>query len=210
MGLTGRQLCPDCSKLTMENQEILNHGSGKWFAIRVRPQAERVVATVARFKGFEEFLPLYKARRRWSDRFKWVDLPLFPGYLFCKLHEGSRLPILTIPGVLHFVGIGKVPVSIDDAEIAAIQAAIASGLSAEPWPFLNVGQRVRIEEGPLTGAEGILIEVRKKHRIIVSVGLLQRSIAVEIERCWARPLDTSRPKPVGQANQMLVAGGACV
>jgi transcription termination/antitermination protein NusG len=210
LGLTGRQLCPDCSKLTMENQEILNDGSGKWFAIRVKPQAERVVATIARLKGFEEFLPLYKARRRWSDRFKWVDLPLFPGYLFCRLHEGSRLPILTIPGVLHFVGIGKIPVSIDDEEIAAIQAAIASGLSAEPWPFLNVGQRVRIEEGPLTGAEGILIEVHKKHRIIVSVGLLQRSIAVEIERCWARPLDTARPKPVGRANQILLAGGACV
>jgi transcription antitermination factor NusG len=178
----------------MEYQEIFGQVPGKWFAVRVKPQAEHVVATVARYKGFEEFLPVYKARRRWSDRFKWVDLPLFPGYVFCRLNEESRLPILTIPGVLHFVGIGKIPVPIDDAEVAAIRTAIQSGLCAEPWPFMNIGQRVLIEEGPLTGVEGLLIEVRKKQRIVVSVSLLKRSVAVEIERHWARPLDQSVPK----------------
>src|SRR5208282_5817358 len=129
----------------MERQEIFGQIPGRWFAVRVKPRAEQVVATVARYKGFEEFLPVYKARRRWSDRFKWVDLPLFPGYVFCRLKEESRLPILTIPGVLHFVGIGKIPVPIDDAEVAAIRTAIQSGLCAEPWPFMNIGQRVLIE-----------------------------------------------------------------
>jgi transcription antitermination factor NusG len=178
----------------MERQEKFGQVPGKWFAVRVKPQAEQVVATVARYKGFEGFLPVYKARRRWSDRFKWVDLPLFPGYVFCRLNEESRLPILTIPGVLHFVGIGKIPVPIDDAEVAAIKTAIQSGLCAEPWPFMDVGQRVLIEEGPLTGVEGLLIEVRRKQRIVVSVSLLKRSVAVEIERHWARPLDQSGPK----------------
>lgn len=193
----------------MENQEIFDHHPGKWFAIRVKPQAERVVATIARYKGFEEFLPLYKARRRWSDRFQWVDLPLFPGYLFCRLkNEESRLPILTIPGVLHFVGIGKIPVPIDDWEVAAIQAAIQSGLSAEPWPFLDVGQKVRIEEWPLIGTEGILVEIRRKQRIVVSVSLLSRSIAVEIERHWARPLDAGRSKRMVQTNSLL-SGATC-
>src|SRR5580704_5645490 len=98
---------------------------GRWFAVRV--------------KGFEEFLPLYRDRRRWSDRFKWIELPLFPGYVFCRLDSENRLPILTIPGVLHFVGIGKTPVPIDDSEITAIQMATGSGLFAEPWPFLEVG-----------------------------------------------------------------------
>jgi transcription antitermination factor NusG len=189
----------------MEHQEISGQIPGKWFAVRVKPRAEQVVATVARHKGFEEFLPLYKARRRWSDRFKWVDLPLFPGYLFCRLKEESRLPILTIPGVLQFVGIGKVPVPIDDAEVAAIQTAIQSGLGAEPWPFMDVGQRVLIEEGPLSGVEGLLVEVRKKHRIVVSVSLLKRSLAVEIERHWARPLDQNRPKLGFRATPALIA-----
>ena len=202
-----------CPKL-LRDKDQMEDGSfenvpGKWFAVRVKPQSERVVAIVARHKGFEEFLPLYKTRRRWSDRFKWVELPLFPGYLFCRLKEESRLPILTIPGVLHFVGVGKIPVPIDDGEIAAIQAGVQSGLMAEPWPFLDVGNRVRIEEGPLCGVEGILIEVRKKQRIVVSVSLLQRSMAVEIERHWARPLDNCRPKRL-EVNCSLLAGAVSV
>jgi transcriptional antiterminator RfaH len=190
----------------MEGEQVFDQVPGKWFAVRVKPQAERAVATVARYKGFEELLPLYKARRRWSDRFKWVDLPLFPGYVFCRLlKEESRLPILTIPGVLHFVGIGKVPVPIEDAEVAAIQTTIQSGLWAEPWPFLDIGQKVRIEEGPLTGVEGLLVEVRKKQRIVVSVSLLKRSVAVEIERHWARPLDGNRQRLVLGARPALAA-----
>ncbi len=160
-----------------------------WFALRVKSRSEKIVSTIARNKGFEEFLPLYQSRRRWSDRFKSVDVPLFPGYVFCRLNPEFRLPLLTIPGVLSFVGIGKVPVPIDDAEIAAIQTAVGSGLLAEPYPFLEVGQRVRIAEGPLTGIEGLLVEVRKQQRLAVSVSLLKRSVAVEIDRHWVRPLD---------------------
>jgi transcription antitermination factor NusG len=160
-----------------------------WFALRVKSRSEKIVSTIARNKGFEEFLPLYQSRRRWSDRFKSVDVPLFPGYVFCRLNPEFRLPLLTIPGVLSFVGIGKVPVPIDDSEIAAIQTAVGSGLLAEPYPFLEVGQRVRIAEGPLTGIEGLLVEVRKQQRLAVSVSLLKRSVAVEIDRHWVRPLD---------------------
>ena len=194
----------------MESQEIVNQVPGKWFAVRVKPQAERTVSAMARYKGIDEFLPLYKARRRWSDRFKWVELPLFPGYVFCRLEGESRLPILTIPGVLHFVGIGKIPVPIDDVEIAAIQASTQSGLLAEPWPFLNVGDRVRIEEGPLSGVQGILLEVRKKQRIIVSVSLLKRSMAIEIERHWARPLNHTGHELVVNANTPLAASALCI
>ena len=172
-----------------------------WFALRVKPRAEKVVSTIARHKGFEEFLPLYQSRRRWSDRYMSVELPLFPGYVFCRLNPEHRLPLLTIPGALHFVGLGKIPVAIDDEEIAALRAAMQSGLWAEPWPFLDIGKRVLLEEGPLTGLEGILVEVRKKHRLIVSVTLLKRSMAVEIERDWVRPLDrgVSRPRVLVKA-----------
>jgi len=164
-------------------------GSLSWFALRVKSRTEKVVSTIARNKGFEEFLPLYKSRRRWSDRFQSVELPLFPGYVFCRLNPEFRLPILTIPGVMGFVGIGRIPVAIDEAEISAIQSAICAGLLAEPYPFLEVGQRVRLAEGPLAGLEGLLVEVRKQQRLVVSVSMLKRSVAVEIDRNWVRPLD---------------------
>jgi transcription antitermination factor NusG len=167
-----------------------NVESYRWFVLRVKSRAEHVVATMARNRGFEEFVPFYRCRRRWSDRNKTVEAPLFPGYVFCRLHPQYRLPLLTIPGALHFVGIGKVPVAIQDCEIAAIQAAVRSGLSIEPWSFLRVGESVRLEEGPLAGVEGILIDVRKQHRIVVSVNLLRRSVAVEIDREWVTPLKT--------------------
>jgi transcription antitermination factor NusG len=176
----------------MNTEQLCDAGRNKWFALRVKPRFEKTVATIARNKGYEEFLPLCRSRRRWSDRVQSVDLPLFPGYLFCQLNPEFRLPLLTIPGALHFIGIGRTPAPIDDQEIASLQAAMRSGLWAEPWPFLDVGQRVRLEEGPLAGLEGLLIEVRKKQRMIVSVTLLKRSVAVEIERDWVRPLDCSR------------------
>jgi len=176
-----------------------------WFALRVKTRTEKVVSTIARNKGFEEFLPLYQSRRRWSDRFKSVELPLFPGYVFCRLNPEHRLPLLTIPGVMSFVGIGKVPVPIDETEIAAIQTAINAGLSAEPYPFLEVGQRVRLAEGPLSGLQGLLVEVRKQQRLLVSVTMLKRSIAVEIDRHWVRPLDASGREIPVQLKQALAA-----
>ena len=169
-----------------------NSDSHHWFALRVKSNFEKTVATVVQYKGFEEFLPLYRGYHRWSDRLKAVDSPLFPGYVFCRIDPNFRLPILTISGALHFIGIGKVPVAIDDTEIAAIQKAVRSGLPAEPWEYLKVGQLVRLDDGPLAGLEGILIETRKQFRIVVSVSLLQRSVAVEIDRNWVTPLGPDR------------------
>jgi transcription antitermination factor NusG len=164
----------------------------QWFALRVKSRQEKIVALMARNRGFEEFLPVYESRRRWADRICSVSLPLFPGYVFCRLEVERRLPLLTIPGVLHFVGIGRTPVPIEETEIAAIHATVQSGLRPEPWPYLEAGQRVRLEEGPLAGMEGLLVEARKGHRIVVSVSLLKRSVAVEIDRTWVRPVDLPR------------------
>jgi transcription antitermination factor NusG len=173
------------------NVETLHDPPERWFVLRVKSRCEKLVALVAKNRGFEAFLPLYRSCRRWSDRRRETDFPLFTGYVFCRLDPQHRLPLLTIPGVLHFVGIGKTPTPIEDAEIAAIQAAVQSGLSAEPWAFLEVGQRVRLDDGPLAGLEGIFVETAKQHRIVVSVTLLQRSLAVSIELCWVRPLDSA-------------------
>ncbi len=178
------------------------NNDARWFALRVKSRFENVVAMMAANKGVEEFHPVYRCRRRWSDRLKQVEFPLFPGYIFCRLDPQYRLPLLTIPGVLHFVGIGKTPVPLEDAEITAIQAAVHSGLTTEPWPFLEAGQRVRLQEGPLAGLEGFFVATSKPDRLIVSVTLLKRSVAVTIERHWATPLDANgrplhlQPRPL--------------
>jgi transcription antitermination factor NusG len=194
--------------VTSLNAESGDNLSKQWFALRVKSRCEKVVATIAHNKGFEEFLPIYASRRRWSDRLKSVELPLFPGYVFCRLDPQYRLPLLTIPGVLHFVGIGKAPIPIDKDEIAAIQAAVQSGLLVEPWTFLDVGQRVQLREGPLAGLEGIFVGAAKQERIVVSVTLLKRSVAVAIERHWAMPVDGS-PRAALQTKSALAESTAC-
>ena len=164
------------------------NGYFPWFAIRVRSQFEHRVAAVLAGKGYEWFLPEYKSRRVWSDRIKEIQLPLFPGYVFCRFDPHCRLPIVTIPGLVSIVGMGKSPIPIDDAEIAGIQAAVRSGLPSQPWPFLQIGQRVRINYGPLCDLEGILLDFRGQSRLVLSVTLLQRSVAVNMDAAWVTPI----------------------
>lgn len=159
-----------------------------WYAIRVRSKFERGVAASLSGKGFEQYLPLYRSRRQWSDRMKDLDLPLFPGYLFCRFDVQVRLPILTIPGVISVVGCGKTPIPVSDEEVDTIQAMVRSGLLLRPWPQLVVGSKIVIEKGPLQGVEGVTLDIKKKHHLVVSVPLLQRSVAVEIDREWVRPV----------------------
>lgn len=174
----------------------------QWFALRIRSQHEAKVAAALQSKGYEEFLPLYRIRRRWSDRFKEIYRPLFPGYVFCRFDVNQRLPILVTPGVMLIVGSGKIPLAVDDNEITALQSIVKSGLQAQPWPFLQVGQRVRIEQGSLEGVEGILIGLKGPHRLVVSVTLLQRSVAVEIDEHWATPLPHSRSVSITQKGEL--------
>ncbi|HSW39875.1 MAG TPA: UpxY family transcription antiterminator [Acidobacteriota bacterium] len=159
-----------------------------WYALRVRPRFEKTVASTLLLKGYEGFLPLYRRRSRWSDRIKELELPLFTGYMFCRLDINRRLPILVTPGVIQIVGIGKTPHPVDDAEIAALQAIVISGLQAEPRSYLNIGQRVKMELGPLAGIEGILAAIKGSSRLVVSVSLLQRSVSVEIDESWVLPI----------------------
>jgi len=169
-----------------------------WYALQVRPRYEKEVSTALKSKDVEDFLPLHSARRRWSDRIKEVREPLFQGYVFCRLNPAIRVPVLTIPGVVQIVGSGKNPTAIDPNEIAALQSVVRSGLPAKPWPFLRVGQPVRIDSGPLQEIEGILISIKGSHRLVVSVSLLQRSIAVEIDRDWVTPITTTRTSSFGK------------
>ena len=162
-----------------------------WFAVQTRLRYEQFAAEHLRSKGYDSFLPVYTCRRRWSDRIKKIDQPLFPGYLFCRFDLQNRLPILVTPGVIQIVGSGKSPIPVDDEEIAAIQAIVQSGLPREPWPFLQLGQKIRIASGPLEGYEGILLNVKGNHRLVLSVSLLKRSVAVEVDSEWVSPISST-------------------
>lgn len=177
-----------------------------WFALHVSPGREKFVAAHLRSRGYTEFLPLYRTRRAWSDRIKELHLALFPGYLFCRFDPDNRLPVLSTPRVHLIVGVGKTPVPVDESEIRAVQLICNSGLGPSPWPYLQMGQRVRIEDGPLFGVEGILLAVKNSHRLVVSVTLLQRSVAVEIDQRWARPVGPLLRRP--EAGQPFLWAGA--
>jgi transcription antitermination factor NusG len=159
-----------------------------WYAVRVRSNFERNVSIVLDHKGVEQFLPTYRSRRVWTDRVKTLHLPLFPGYIFCRIPLENRNHIVTIDGVVGLVGAGRQPIPISDAEIEAIRTVAQSQAPMEPWPFLKIGQTVRIGHGPLAGLEGILIRVKTSWRLVLSVTLLERSVAVEIDAAYVSPI----------------------
>jgi transcription antitermination factor NusG len=163
--------------------------SDLWYALKVRPRFERVVVAHLRSRGYDPFLPTYITKRQWSDRIKSLELPLFPGYLFCQIDLRSRLPILTAPGVNYIVGMGRAPEPVAEQEIESIRAIVGSGLYYEPYPYLTAGQLVRVEHGALVGLIGRVVDVKSSSRLIVSINLLMRSVSAEIDRSWVEPVD---------------------
>ncbi len=159
-----------------------------WYAIRVRSNFERSVSNSLKNKGFSEFAPHYRARRRWSDRTRIVEFPLFPGYVFCRFDPKRRLPILQTPGVVCVVSFGLEFISVDEREIEAVQRVISCDGEVRPWPYLRVGQKVRVRGGSLDGVEGLLLDLKNRQRLVVSITILQRSVATEIDRDSVEPI----------------------
>jgi transcription antitermination factor NusG len=151
-----------------------------WYALAVMPRHEKTVSRVLGNKGYETFLPLYARPHKYAGRTRSFEIPLFPGYIFCRFDAAVRLPILTTPGVLQVMGVGRNPVPVDEDEVVAIRRAVEAGIPLTPIPFFKVGQRGRIADGPLAGLEGI-ISATKPLRLVLSVSLLQRSVLIEID-----------------------------
>lgn len=149
---------------------------------------------ILRDRGYDVLLPMYRARRQWSDRIREVDLPLFPCYVFCRFDPLRLVPILATPGVIRPVSFGSRIVPVDEAEVGAIQAILGSRMTCEPWPYFRIGQRVRIEHGCLSGLEGFICSVKGRFRLVVNVTLLQRSCAVEIDQAWLSPAPAGAPR----------------
>ena len=154
----------------------------KWYALTVQYQHERTTEKALQSKGLETLVPVYRSRRQWSDRVKEVELPLFAGYVLCHFDLTDRIQVLDTPGVFKIVGFGGAVLALEDSEVAGIQRAVASKLPLAPWPYLKAGDRVRVERGALRGIEGTLLRTKDALRLVIGVELLQRSIAVEVDR----------------------------
>ena len=169
--------------------ENLNHN---WYAVCTRHQHEKTAAKILDYKEFEVFLPVYKARRRWQDRVKEISVPLFPGYLFVKAARQGCLPILTTPGVSSIVSCGGQPATIPFSEIEGIRRIVQSTLRVEPHPFLRCGDRVRVKYGPIAGVEGILLRKKNVARLVLSVEMLGKSAAVEVDATHVERVSVGR------------------
>jgi transcription antitermination factor NusG len=152
-----------------------------WLAIHTRHQHENLAACSLAYKGFEVFLPQYTSRRQWSDRTRELSSPLFPCYVFLRGELEHHIRILTTPGVLGLVGFAGAPAIIPDAEIEAVRQSIRQFARVQPYPFLKCGDWVRVKCGPLEGVEGILVRNKRQFRLVLSVQLLQKSAAVEVD-----------------------------
>jgi transcription antitermination factor NusG len=152
-----------------------------WHALYTRHQHERNVAHALKGKGFDVFFPQYRTVHRWKDRWKDLELPLFPNYVFVHGGLDRMLNILTTPGVHSLVSWGGRPADIPECEIDAVRRMVESPLRVQKHPFINFGDRVRIKSGPLEGIEGILVRSKSAYRLVLSVEMLARSAAVEVD-----------------------------
>jgi transcription antitermination factor NusG len=165
---------------TFAAHELEAYVQPRWYAAYTRANHERRVADQLAERGVENFLPQYESVRKWKDRRVRLHLPLFPGYLFVHIALQNRLNVLQVPGVAWLVSFAGRPVPVPEEEFAKIREFMSQGLRVEPHPFLTVGRAVRVKSGPLAGMQGILLRRKGNFRVVISIELIQRSMAVEV------------------------------
>jgi len=159
-----------------------------WYAAYTCSRHEKRVAEQLQERGIEHFLPLYRSVRRWKDRKKELELVLFPGYVFIRLDLSDRLRVLQLPGVVRFVSFNGQPATLPKDDIEGLRNGLSHNLVAEYHPFLQVGRRVQVISGPLSGAQGILVRRRNDSRLVISIEAIMRSVAVEIDATDVIPI----------------------
>ena len=168
----------------------------EWNAVYTQHQHEKLVADALSRDGFEIFYPTYTVVRQWTDRKRCITLPLFPCYVFLRSRFEQRWKLFAVPGIHSLVMFGGSPASIPESEIDAIRRSVAANLPVEPHPFLRTGNWVRIKSGPLAGLEGILVRKKRTYRLILSLELLGKSVAVEVDALTVQPLSY---RPAGRS-----------
>ena len=166
--------------------DVPSPGYLPWYALKVRTRSEPTAVTALRNRGFHPFAPTIAERRRYCDRMSVVQVPVFPGYVFCRLDWRRKVPVLSTPMVEYIVTFAGAPAIVPEEEIEAVRRVVEA--DGRPRPYLSVGQRIRIEYGALAGIEGMLEKIGKEHRLVVSVHLLQRSVSIEIDEDQIQPV----------------------
>lgn len=165
-----------------------------WYVIYTRHQHEKTVAQILTSKGFEIFLPLYVGVNRWSDRTKMLSLPLFPCYVFLKGGLDRRFDLVTTPGIHSLVSCAGQPAAVPTDEMNALRRAVESGASVEPHPFLECGDWVRVKSGLLAGVQGILVRKKNLYRLVLSVEILGKAAAVEVDGFLVEKINSNRSR----------------
>jgi transcription antitermination factor NusG len=153
----------------------------RWVAVYTVARHEKVIARQLEERSIETFLPLYRSVHRWKDRKKEIELALFPSYVFVRIATVQKLHVLQVPGVVSIVTFNGELAALPDQEINALRNGLDNQLHAEPCPYLRIGKRVRVVRGPMAGAEGILSRKKDRYRVVISVDVLMRSVAVEVD-----------------------------
>jgi transcription antitermination factor NusG len=174
----------------------------RWYAAYTAPRHEKYVTQQMDGRRIHCFLPLYRSVRRWKDRRMQVELPLFPGYVFVHMALRDRLQVLQLPGVVQLVSFSGKPAALPDAEIEALRNGLAGNFCAEPHPYLTVGRRVRVRTGSVAGLEGILLRRKQKFRVVLSIQLIQRSVAIEVDEADIEPAPPMRTGSATLERQM--------
>jgi transcription termination/antitermination protein NusG len=158
------------------------HNEASWYAVTTKSRQEKVVASMLDYLEVPNFLPLINEERRWSDRKQMVAMPLFQGYVFVRITTSGefQLRVLKVPGVVDFVRSYSGPLTIPEREIQDVRAVLSHGVRCSPYPFLKAGDRVRVVRGPLAGMEGTLIRSGSQSKLVISVEMIQRSVAVSV------------------------------
>ena len=171
------------------NPEVNCAGSGlNWYALYTCPRHEKCVAQQIEQRSISCFLPLYRSVRRWKDRRKELELALFPGYVFVRLAAEDRLRVLQLPSAVRLVSFNGQPAILPDAEIDGLRQRLTGGICVEPHPYLRVGKLVRVRGGPMQGLEGIIVRRKDRCRLVFSLDLIMRSVAVEVDEAEVEPV----------------------
>jgi len=181
----------------------------RWFAVRVRSNFEATTSAAFRNRGLESFNPTYGSTRQWSDRVRELELPLFPGYVFCRFTPSKSLLVRSSPGVVHIVSAGHNPIPVDDHEVESVRSICRSGLLVRPAEPVAIGQRVVVVKGPLQGVEGTVVRLKEGQRLIAAISLLQRAVSVELDNAWIEVVEdaiVARPANI-QASLLQVRAG---
>ncbi len=180
------------TEISIENQRAFDSNGmttqAAWYAAYTCAKHEKRVAQQLDERRIESFLPTYKSVRRWKDRKKVLELPLFPSYIFVQIDAHNKLDLLRLPGVIGLVTFQGRPAVVATSEIENLRHGLTDRGAVQPHPYLKEGRRVRVRSGAMAGVEGVLLRKRDRARLVLSISLLQRSVSVDIDECDVEPL----------------------